>query len=118
MVRFSSEKSKGNINKHSSLFNAVIDSQELLDLQMVGANIPGQIIRPPTLERLDRCLVSKEWESLFVAKMASHAIFQYNVLAINDTHNTRCLVGTCLCLPVRLGVLGQDGDLCPVDVGV
>ena len=24
----------------------------------------------------------------FVAKMASHAIFQYNVLAINDTHNT------------------------------
>ena len=23
-----------------------------------------------------------------VAKMASHAIFQYNVLVINDTHNT------------------------------
>ena len=23
-----------------------------------------------------------------VAKMASHAIFQYNILAINDTHNT------------------------------
>ena len=23
-----------------------------------------------------------------VAKMASYAIFQYNVLAINDTHNT------------------------------
>ena len=23
----------------------------------------------------------------FVAKMASHAIFQYNVLAIDDTHN-------------------------------
>ena len=23
-----------------------------------------------------------------VAKMASHAIFQYNVLAIDDTHNT------------------------------
>ena len=26
--------------------------------------------------------------SLSVAKMASHAILQYNVLAINDTHNT------------------------------
>ena len=26
--------------------------------------------------------------SLFVAKMVSHAIFQYNVLAIDDTHNT------------------------------
>ena len=24
----------------------------------------------------------------FVAKMASHAIFKYNVLAIDDTHNT------------------------------
>ena len=24
----------------------------------------------------------------FVVKMASHAIFQYNVLAIDDTHNT------------------------------
>ena len=24
----------------------------------------------------------------FVVKMASHAIFQYNVLVINDTHNT------------------------------
>ena len=24
----------------------------------------------------------------FVAKMASHAIFQYNVLAIDDIHNT------------------------------
>ena len=26
--------------------------------------------------------------STIVAKMASHAIFQYNVLAIDDTHNT------------------------------
>ena len=25
---------------------------------------------------------------IIVAKMASHAIFQYNVLAIDDTHNT------------------------------
>ena len=27
------------------------------------------------------------WKSC-VAKMASHAIFQYNILAIDDTHNT------------------------------
>ena len=27
-------------------------------------------------------------KSLSVAKMTSHAIFQYNVLAIDDTHNT------------------------------
>ena len=27
-------------------------------------------------------------EGTVVAKMASHAIFQYNILAIDDTHNT------------------------------
>ena len=27
-------------------------------------------------------------KGLIVAKMASHAIFQYNILAIDDTHNT------------------------------
>ena len=30
--------------------------------------------------------ITKKWE--IVAKMTSHAIFQYNVLAIDDTHNT------------------------------
>ena len=30
--------------------------------------------------------ITKKWE--IVAKMASHAIFQYNVLMIDDTHNT------------------------------
>ena len=35
--------------------------------------------------RPDVCLISDRHA---VAKMASHAIFQYNVLAIDDTHNT------------------------------
>ena len=30
----------------------------------------------------------RRWKSNGVAKMTSHAIFQYNVLAIDDTHNT------------------------------
>ena len=29
-----------------------------------------------------------KFSKIAVAKMASHAIFQYNVLAIDDTHNT------------------------------
>ena len=32
--------------------------------------------------------LSAKRAELVVAKMASHAIFQYNVLAIDDTHNT------------------------------
>ena len=32
---------------------------------------------------------TQSWSlSVAVAKIASHAIFQYNVLAIDDTHNT------------------------------
>ena len=66
LVRFNSEKNKGIINRHSSLFNAVIDSQELLDLHMMGGKYTWTNNQdPPTLERLDRCLVSKGWENLF-----------------------------------------------------
>ena len=38
-----------------------------------------------------------------VAKMASHAIFQYNVLAINDTHNTRTNMIIKMNIPRLLG---------------
>ena len=34
------------------------------------------------------CVVINHQKGEIVAKMASHAIFQYNVLAIDDTHNT------------------------------
>ena len=33
-------------------------------------------------------MVERGVNSIDVAKMASHVIFQYNVLAIDDTHNT------------------------------
>ena len=36
----------------------------------------------------DTCKYKSEPWSAPVAKMASHAIFQYNILAIDDTHNT------------------------------
>ena len=38
-----------------------------------------------------------------VAKMASHAIFQYNVLVINDTHNTWTNVIVKMNIPRLLG---------------
>jgi len=88
LVRFSSKKTKATSTDIPLFSMLSLTVKNCLISKWWGANIPGQIIRPPTLERLDRCLVSKEWESLFVAKMASHAIFQYNVLALDDTHNT------------------------------
>ena len=39
----------------------------------------------------ERSTYIREWVRVFyatVAKMASHATFQYNVFAIDDTHNT------------------------------
>ena len=42
-----------------------------------------------------------------VAKMASHTIFQYNVLAIDDTHNT----WTNICVKmIILRILGSSDD--------
>ena len=40
---------------------------------------------------------------MYVAKMASHAIFQYNVLAIDDTHNTWTNIIVKINIPRLLG---------------
>jgi len=37
---------------------------------------------------MSTCLSHCSSSAVGVAKMTSHAIFQYNVLAIDDTHNT------------------------------
>ena len=42
-----------------------------------------------------------------VAKMASHAIFQYNILAIDDTHNTWTNV---IVKMIILRLLGSSDD--------
>jgi len=36
IIRFSSEKNKGGLHKHSGLFNSVINSFELIDVHMNG----------------------------------------------------------------------------------
>ena len=44
-----------------------------------------------------------------VAKMASHAIFQYNVLAIDDTHNTWTNMIVKMSIPRLLGSSDDKG---------
>ena len=46
-----------------------------------------------------------------VAKMASHAIFQYNVLAINDTHNTWTIVIVKMTILRLLGSSDDKGNI-------
>ena len=66
IIRFSSEKNKGGIHKHSGIFNSIINSFGLIDLHLSGGKYTWSNNQsPPTLERLDRLLMDKSWENLF-----------------------------------------------------
>jgi mannosylglycoprotein endo-beta-mannosidase len=66
IIRFSNEKNKGGLHKHTGLFYSIINMNELIDLHMTGGKFTWSYNqRDPTLERLDRYLVSKTWESIF-----------------------------------------------------
>ena len=54
-----------------------------------------------------------DMDAVAVAKMASHAIFQYNILAIDDTHNTWTNMIVKINIP-RL--LGSSDDKEKIDV--
>jgi chemotaxis regulatin CheY-phosphate phosphatase CheZ len=68
ILRFSFEKNKWmRRNKWSSLFNAIINSHDLREIDMSGGQYTwsnNQI--NPTLEKLDRFLMSSDWEDLFL----------------------------------------------------
>ncbi|WVZ51083.1 hypothetical protein U9M48_002262 [Paspalum notatum var. saurae] len=67
IIRNPSEKNKDNYNdKWPFLFNAVIDSLNLGELHMSGRKFTWtNSLEIPTYERLDRILVSTEWEQKF-----------------------------------------------------
>ena len=71
IIRFTSEKNKDTgLSRFSGLFNSIIAAHELIDLHMIGGKFTWSNNQsPPTLERLDRILVSKEWASLFQRAM-------------------------------------------------
>ena len=67
IIRNSSEKSNDKFNgKWPFLFNAVIDSLNLRELLMSGRKFTwSNSLETPTFERLDRVLMSTEWEQKF-----------------------------------------------------
>jgi endonuclease/exonuclease/phosphatase family metal-dependent hydrolase len=64
MLRFSHEKSRGRFdNRWPFLFNAVIDSFDLKEIEMVGRLFTWANSLPePTYEKLDRVLMDSDWE--------------------------------------------------------
>ena len=64
ILRKDSDKNKlGGMNKWSSLFNSIIDFHDLIELELSGRLYTWSNNRnPPTYEKLDRFLVSPEWD--------------------------------------------------------
>lgn len=67
IMRFSSDKNKKFCrNKWTDLFNHVINTHELRELQFSGGKYTwSNNQQDPILEKLDRVLINKDWEKLF-----------------------------------------------------
>ena len=67
ILRFSSDKNKKfHDNNFSSVFNLIINSYDLRELPLSGGKYTWSNNRKnPTLEKLDRVLISSSWENEF-----------------------------------------------------
>uniref|UniRef100_A0A0A9F2E3 Endonuclease/exonuclease/phosphatase domain-containing protein n=1 Tax=Arundo donax TaxID=35708 RepID=A0A0A9F2E3_ARUDO len=67
IIRYSFEKNKGGSLSHfSHIFNSVTHNHELRELTMSGGLYTWSNNQEnPTLEKLDRIFVNKEWEHMF-----------------------------------------------------
>jgi hypothetical protein len=67
LLRFQHEKSKGHFDSHwPFLFNVVIDSLDLREVDMVGRQFTWANSLPdPTYEKLDRVLMDTDWEAKY-----------------------------------------------------
>lgn len=66
-IRFTKEKNTlDEVHRHTPLFNSLIQFYELRELVMSGGLFTWSNNQEyPTLEKLDRVLMTKEWEDLF-----------------------------------------------------
>jgi len=98
IMRCPEDKSTGDFDpKWPDLFNAIIESLDLKEIHMVGRQNtwagPGD---NPTLEKLDRVLVSTEWEIMFplsTVEPRDGNISDHTPLVLNtgaSTHQTHC----------------------------
>jgi len=92
IIRFSSEKSNnGGMHRNTGVFNSIISSQELIDIHMTGGKFTWSNNHEfPTLERLDRFLMSKDWEDLFPNVMVyklPRDISDHNPLILSSSSN-------------------------------
>lgn len=67
IIRYANERnSNTGVHRHSGMFNFLIHLYELRELIMTGGRFTWSNNQEfPTLEKLDRILVTKEWEDFF-----------------------------------------------------
>jgi hypothetical protein len=92
ILRFSSEKNKGmRNNRWSDMFNAIINTYALREIQMSGGQYTWSNNQSvPTLEKLDRFLMSDTWESLFpltTVHKLNREVSDHNPLILDTMEN-------------------------------
>jgi hypothetical protein len=89
ILRRENDKNKpGGTNKWSFLFNAIIDQCGLIELDLVGRQFTWSNNRfEPTFEKLNRFLVSPEWDLMcrnVVVSSLNHTFFDHTHLCLNS----------------------------------
>lgn len=89
ILRREKDKNKpGGTNKWSFFFNAIIDQCGLIELDLVGRQFTWSNNRlEPTFEKLDRFLVSPEWDLMYINVVVyslSHTLFDHTHLCLNS----------------------------------
>jgi exonuclease III len=112
ILRSPDEKNNNNYNgRWPFLFNAVIDGLNLRELEMSGRKYTWANARDnPTYEKLDRILMSTEWEQKFplsTVEAITREISDHTPLLINTGHNHSCSNHTMF--KFELGWLLRDG---------
>lgn len=87
IIRYANERNKkSGIHRHSRIFNTLISFHELRELDMSGGVFTWSNNQEnPTLEKLDRLLISKDWEDLFplaMVKKLPREVSDHNPLII------------------------------------
>jgi hypothetical protein len=75
-MRRAKNKSNENFNyRWPNLFNAIIENLELRKIEMVGRQFTwANDLAPPTFKKLDRVLMSSEWEFNFLTSQSRRLI--------------------------------------------
>ena len=81
----------GRLNRSSHVFNSVIAAHELIDVRMSGGKFTWSNNQEnPTLERLDRFLIAKEWDDTYprvVVYKLPREVSDHNPLILTTEEN-------------------------------